>query len=78
MVSTAGGIVIAIVVILVVAAVGWIVFTQLRARRLGVSLGSPLILCSVACLLVFAHKQLWTSPPSFRELRQSNSKAASD
>ncbi|KAH6607855.1 3-phytase A [Trichoderma cornu-damae] len=35
MVSTAGGVVIAIVVILVVAAVGWIVFTQLRARRLG-------------------------------------------
>lgn len=37
MVSTAGGIVIAVVVILLVAAVGWIVFTQLRARRLGVS-----------------------------------------
>ncbi|KAK1237799.1 hypothetical protein MKX07_003635 [Trichoderma sp. CBMAI-0711] len=35
MVSTAGGIVIAIVVILVVAAAGWVVFTQLRARRLG-------------------------------------------
>ncbi|UKZ73506.1 hypothetical protein TrVFT333_001153 [Trichoderma virens FT-333] len=35
MVSTAGGIVIAIVVILVAAAVGWVVFTQLRARRLG-------------------------------------------
>ncbi|KAL7785987.1 hypothetical protein V8C37DRAFT_393111 [Trichoderma ceciliae] len=35
MVSTAGGIVIAIVVILVVAAVGWVVFAQLRARRLG-------------------------------------------
>lgn len=36
MVSTAGGIVIAVVVLLVAAAVGWIVFTQLRARRLGV------------------------------------------
>ncbi|RFU78384.1 hypothetical protein TARUN_3825 [Trichoderma arundinaceum] len=35
MVSTAGGIVIAIVVILVAAVVGWVVFTQLRARRLG-------------------------------------------
>ncbi|KAK3192527.1 hypothetical protein K4F52_001326 [Lecanicillium sp. MT-2017a] len=35
MVSTAGGIVIAIVVLLIAAAVGWIVFTQLRARRLG-------------------------------------------
>lgn len=28
---------IAIVVLLIAAAVGWIVFTQLRARRLGVS-----------------------------------------
>lgn len=36
MVSTAGGIVIAIVVLLLAAAIGWIVFTQLRARRLGV------------------------------------------
>lgn len=36
--STAGGIVIAVVVILVAAAVGWVVFTQLRARRLGVSI----------------------------------------
>ncbi|POR33653.1 Uncharacterized protein TPAR_06143 [Tolypocladium paradoxum] len=35
MVSTAGGIVIAIVVLLVAAAVGWVAFTQLRARRLG-------------------------------------------
>ncbi|KAF5025476.1 hypothetical protein F66182_2452 [Fusarium sp. NRRL 66182] len=35
MVSTAGGIVIAILVLLVAAAVGWVVFTQLRARRLG-------------------------------------------
>lgn len=47
MVSTAGGIVIAIVVILVAAAVGWVVFSQLRARRLGVSL------CSFPCLAVF-------------------------
>lgn len=36
MVSTAGGIVIAVVVLLIAAAVGWVVFTQLRARRLGV------------------------------------------
>lgn len=36
MVSTAGGIVIAIIVLVLAAAVGWIVFTQLRARRLGV------------------------------------------
>ncbi|CAM1511152.1 Fc.00g086650.m01.CDS01 [Cosmosporella sp. VM-42] len=36
MVSTAGGIVIAIVVLLLAAAVGWVVFTQLRARRLGI------------------------------------------
>ncbi|KAH6997541.1 hypothetical protein BGZ61DRAFT_582021 [Ilyonectria robusta] len=35
MVSTAGGIIIAIVVLLLAAAIGWIVFTQLRARRLG-------------------------------------------
>ncbi|KAF6838127.1 hypothetical protein CMUS01_04750 [Colletotrichum musicola] len=35
MVSAAGGIVIAILVILIVAAIGWVVFTQLRARRLG-------------------------------------------
>ncbi|KAH7133498.1 histidine phosphatase superfamily [Dactylonectria macrodidyma] len=35
MVSTAGGIVIAIVVLLLAAVIGWIVFTQLRARRLG-------------------------------------------
>ncbi|KAK2595913.1 hypothetical protein QQS21_006508 [Conoideocrella luteorostrata] len=35
MVSTAGGIVIAIVVLLIAAAVGWVVFTQMRARRLG-------------------------------------------
>lgn len=34
--STAGGIVIAIFVLLIAAAVGWVVFTQLRARRLGV------------------------------------------
>ena len=38
MVSTAGGIVIAIFVLLIAAAVGWVVFTQLRARRLGVRL----------------------------------------
>lgn len=36
--STAGGIVIAIFVLLIAAAVGWVVFTQLRARRLGVCL----------------------------------------
>lgn len=36
--STAGGIVIAIFVLLIAAAVGWVVFTQLRARRLGVRL----------------------------------------
>ncbi|KAF5534730.1 3-phytase A [Fusarium mexicanum] len=35
MVSTAGGIVIAIIVLLVAGAVGWVIFTQLRARRLG-------------------------------------------
>ncbi|CAI4212585.1 unnamed protein product [Parascedosporium putredinis] len=35
MVNVAGGIVIAIVVIAVVAALGWVAFTQLRARRLG-------------------------------------------
>ncbi|KAM0354063.1 hypothetical protein ACHAPU_001098 [Fusarium lateritium] len=35
MVSTAGGIVIAILVLLVAGAVGWLIFTQLRARRLG-------------------------------------------
>ncbi|KHN97891.1 uncharacterized protein MAM_04280 [Metarhizium album ARSEF 1941] len=35
MVSTAGGIVIAILVLLTVAAVGWVVYAQMRARRLG-------------------------------------------
>lgn len=38
MVNTAGAIVIAIVVLLVIAAAAWVVFTQLRARKLGVSL----------------------------------------
>jgi len=37
MVNAAGGIVIAIIVILIVAGAGWVIFTQLRARRLGVS-----------------------------------------
>jgi hypothetical protein len=36
MVSTAGGIVIAIIVLLFAGAAGWFIFTQLRARRLGV------------------------------------------
>ncbi|CCF35446.1 hypothetical protein CH063_07232 [Colletotrichum higginsianum] len=36
MVSAAGGIVIAILVLVLVAVLGWVVFTQLRARRLGV------------------------------------------
>ncbi|KAJ6444254.1 acid phosphatase-like protein [Purpureocillium lavendulum] len=35
MVSTGGGIAIAVVVLVLAAAVGWIVFTQLRARKLG-------------------------------------------
>ncbi|EQK98728.1 hypothetical protein G6O67_000341 [Ophiocordyceps sinensis] len=35
MVNTAGAIVIAIVVLLVIAATAWVVFTQLRARKLG-------------------------------------------
>ncbi|QPH04429.1 hypothetical protein C2857_001420 [Epichloe festucae Fl1] len=35
MVSTAGVFIIAIVVLLIAAAVGWMVFTQMRARRLG-------------------------------------------
>lgn len=37
MVSTAAAVVIAIVVLVLVAAIGWAAFTQLRARRLGVS-----------------------------------------
>ena len=37
MVSTAGGITIAIIVLLFAGAAGWFIFTQLRARRLGVS-----------------------------------------
>lgn len=40
MVNAAGGIVIAILVLLLVAGVGWVIFTQLRARRLGVSQAS--------------------------------------
>ncbi|KAG6041681.1 hypothetical protein E4U41_002955 [Claviceps citrina] len=35
MVSTAGGVVIAVVVLLTAAAVGWVVWTQVRARKLG-------------------------------------------
>lgn len=41
MVSTAGGIIIAIIVLALAAAVGWIVFSQMRARRLGVSVPLP-------------------------------------
>lgn len=37
MVSTGGGIAIAVVVLAIAAVAGWVVFTQLRARRLGVS-----------------------------------------
>lgn len=55
MVSTAGGIIIAIVVLLLAAAIGWIVFTQLRARRLGVRASvfpsSPRDLISMALAL---------------------------
>lgn len=36
MVSAAGGIVIAILVLAIVGGAGWVIFTQLRARRLGV------------------------------------------
>jgi hypothetical protein len=43
MVSTAGGIVIAIVVLLIAGAIGWVVFTQMRARRLGVCLPSLML-----------------------------------
>lgn len=39
MVSVGGGIAIAISVLLVLAVVGWVGFTQLRARKLGVSDG---------------------------------------
>ncbi|KAI9167228.1 acid phosphatase [Paramyrothecium foliicola] len=39
MVSTAGGIAIAVVIIALGAAVGWVVFTQMRARRLGLTGG---------------------------------------
>ena len=43
MVSTLGDILIGIVVLAILAVVGWVAFTQLRARRLGVSvLPSPL------------------------------------
>lgn len=41
MVSTAGGIVIAIVVLLLAAAVGWVGYTQVRARKLGVRFHVP-------------------------------------
>lgn len=49
MVSVAGGIVIAIVVLAVAAVVGWIAFTQYRARKLGVST----MLCAVKDFLSF-------------------------
>ena len=43
MVSTAGGIAIAVVVVLILAALGWVGFTQLRARKLGVSPSSIIV-----------------------------------
>lgn len=44
-VSPVGTFFIVLFVLLVVGAIGWVVFTQLRARRLGVSL-PPLTTCS--------------------------------
>ncbi|KAF3360112.1 hypothetical protein VdG1_01802 [Verticillium dahliae VDG1] len=37
MVSTAGGIVIAIIILALAGALAWVIFTQLRARKLGPS-----------------------------------------
>lgn len=53
MVSTTGGIVIAIVVLLIAAALGWAVFTHIRARRLGVG-PFPFALFVVLCPSFFA------------------------
>jgi len=40
--NTAGVIVLVIFLLLVAAGVGWVVFTRLRAKRLGVSLNSSI------------------------------------
>lgn len=49
---------IAIIVLLIAAAVGWVVFTQLRARRLGVSWLFP---CQTDRTARFKDKASWVS-----------------
>lgn len=61
MVSTAGGIVIAIVVVALVAVVGWIVFSRMRARKLGVSL--PTCIGSRAAYFDLGFAAAHTTPP---------------
>lgn len=93
MVSTAGGIVIAIVVILVAAAIGWVVFSQLRARRLGVSFFLLLLLLfflTLSAALLFPQLEMqamfrdgaWQSFDSIakppREPRQSHGNATTE
>jgi hypothetical protein len=48
MVSVGGGIAIAVVVLAAAAAIGWYVFTQMRARKLGVSHPVPAIAISAS------------------------------
>ncbi|OAQ96348.1 hypothetical protein LLEC1_03217 [Akanthomyces lecanii] len=70
MVSVAGGIIIAIVVLALVAAVGWIAFTQYRARRLGVSTTGPfsqaamqlvVLSCALGGFPLVAQPPLWVT-----------------
>lgn len=62
MVNTAGGIVIAVVVILLAAGIAWIVFTQLRARRLGVRSVSPQVSPFVPSTSPFAMRSRSSRP----------------
>lgn len=88
MVSTAGGIVIAIVVILVAAVIGWLVFSQLRARRLGVSFSLLFLLILPAALhfpclerqaMIRRRMAIFGSiAKPLRERRQSNDTAATN
>jgi hypothetical protein len=65
MVSVGGGIAIAIVVLLVAAVVGWVVFTQLRARRLGVSSSHPQPSTPFWNFVVELSSSIQLPPPTF-------------
>lgn len=81
MVSTVGGIVIAIVVILVAAAIGWVVFSQLRARRLGVGFFPTLLLTSSCCFafpMLGEASDVPTAHGSLRQHRKASSGATAE